>query len=353
MANESFINTDYKNFVEEVKEKIRQSQYQALMQVNQSLIQLYWDLGRMITEKQEQHKWGKAVVENLSKDLREEFPGIQGFSTPNLWRMRRFYIEYQSNTKLSPLVREISWSNNVVIMEQSKDDLEREFYIQMTKRYGWSKNILIHHLDQKSYQQYLMNQTNFDKTIPEEYRNQAKLAIKDEYNFDFLEIADQHKEKELEHAIMKNIRKFLMEMGGDYTFIANQYRVDLGGREYYIDLLLFHRRLRSLVAIDLKGGEFEPDHAGKMQFYLSVLDEKVKMTEENSSIGIIVCRKKSRTIVEYTLKNVSSPIGVASYKTTEELPEDMKDYLPGPMEILEKLSVFIEKTNDQEEEKKE
>lgn len=338
----------YKNFVEEIKEKVRQSQYLALKAVNKELINLYWDIGKSIVKKQQQYSWGKSVVENLSADLQNEFPGVQGFSSSNLWRMHKFYLTYQGNEKLAPMVREIGWSHNVIIFEKCKDDLEKEFYLRVSKKFGWTKNILLHNIDVKSYEKYLLNQTNFDKAVPEKYRHQAKLAVKDEYSFDFLEIGEEHLEKELEIALVKNIRKFLQEMGGDYTFIGNQYRIELEEDEFFIDLLLYHRRLKSLVAIDLKGGKFIPEHAGKMQFYLSVLDDTIKMPDENPSIGIIICRSKKRTVVEYALRKAVSPIGVASYTVTEKLPENMKKYLPSPKEIVEKLSGFIDNIKTEE-----
>jgi predicted nuclease of restriction endonuclease-like (RecB) superfamily len=297
----------YKAFFNDIKEKIHLAQYEALKQVNKTLLALYWDIGKSIVDKQKQHGWGKSIVETLSEDLQNEFPGVQGYSSANLWRIRSFYANYQGNEKLAPLVREISWSHNMVIMEKCKDDLEREFYIQMTRKYGWSKNVLINQVSGNSYEQFLLNQTNFDKAVPEKYKHQAKLAVKDAYNFDFLEIAEEHDEKELEFALMKNMGKFLSQMGGDFAFMGNQFRLQVGGEDFYIDLLLYHRKLKSLVAIELKAGKFKPEYAGKMNFYLAVLDDLVKQEDENPSIGIIICKSKSKTIVEYALKKHVGP----------------------------------------------
>ncbi len=338
----------YEVFLLEIKEKIHQAQYEAMKQVNKTLLTLYWEIGRSIVEKQKEHGWGKSIVETLSKDLQNEFSGVQGYSARNLWYMRNFYEQYKENTKLQPMVAEISWSHNMVIMEKCKDDLEREFYIQMTKKYGWTKNVLIHQVEGKTYEKFLLNQTNFDKAVPEKYKHQAKLAVKDEYNFDFLEITEDHNEKELELALMKNIRKFLSEMGGDFAFIGNQYRLHVGEEDFYIDLLLYHRKLKSLVVIELKAGKFKPEYAGKMNFYLAVLDDTVKQEEENPSIGIIICKSKSKTIVEYALKQTSNPIGIASYTLTETLPKEYKDLLPSPKEIEEKLSGFIDDLQTEE-----
>lgn len=277
----------------------------------------------------------KSVVEKLSVDLQNEFPGITGFSARNLWRIRNFYYEYHENEKLPPLVAEIGWAHNVVILEKCKDENERLFYIKMTKKFGWSKNILIHQIENKSFEKYLVNQTNFEKTLPAEYITKAKPAVKDEYTFDFLELGEEHSEHQLEIKLINNIRRFLIEMGGDFAFMGNQYKIKAGGKEYFVDLLLYHRKLRSLFAMDLKIGEFEPEYIGKMQFYLSVLNDKVKLEDENPSIGLILCKEKDRIIVEYALKDTSQPIGVASYKITSKLPKELKKYLPSPKEISE------------------
>ncbi len=332
----------YKVFLLLIKEKIHQAQYDAMKQVNKTLLTLYWEIGKSIVEKQQENGWGKAIVETLSKDLQNEFPGVYGYSIQNLWYMRQMYLEYKSNTKLQPLVGEISWSHNLVVMSKCKDDLQREFYMQMTIKYGWSKNILINQIEGQAYEKFLLNQTNFDKALPEKYKHQAKLAVKDEYNFDFLEIAEEHNEKELEFSLMKNIRKFLSEMGGDFAFISNQHRLHIGDEDFYIDLLLYHRKLKSLVVIELKTGKFKPEYAGKMNFYLAALDDTIKNEDENPSIGIIICKSKSKTVVEYALKNTSSPIGIANYTLTLKLPKEYKDLLPSPKEIEEKLSGFID-----------
>lgn len=336
------LSKDYKQFLAEIKEKVYRSQYQAMRKVNKDLINLYWNIGQSIVSRQSQFKWGKAVVETLAADLQNEFPGIGGFSVQNLWYMRKFYKEYQGDEILQPLVGEIGWTHNLIIMDKCKDKLEREFYIKMTIQYGWTKNVLIHQVEAKSYEQYLLGQTNFDKAIPDKYKHQAKLAVRDEYNFDFLEIADEHAEKELELAIMKNMRRFLQEMGGDFTFVGNQFRLQSGDENYYIDILLFHRRLRSMVAIELKAGKFKPAYAGQMNFYLTVLNDQLKTEEENPSIGIIVCKEKDRTTVDYALKETNNPIGVASYKVTSSLPSDIKKYLPSPAEMVGSLTGIID-----------
>lgn len=332
----------YKLFLEEIKQEIYQSQYEALKVVNTQLINLYTSIGKSIVDRQEAYGWGKSIVENLSNDLQKEFPGVLGFSSRNLWRMRVFYTEYKDNTKLPPLVAEIGWSHNIVIIEKSKDPLEREFYIKMTKKYGWTKDVLINQIEGNAYERFLSNQTNFDQTLSEKYKHQAKLAVKDEYHFDFLGIGESYSEREMELNLIQNIRKFLLEMGGDYSFMGSQYRLKIGQEEFFIDLLLFHRRLKSLIAIELKTTKFKPEYAGKMQFYLTCLNEQLKTEEENPSIGIIICKSKDRTTVEYALKGTQSPMGIATYELKNKLPKEMKGLLPSSAEIVKRLETFLE-----------
>jgi predicted nuclease of restriction endonuclease-like (RecB) superfamily len=322
----------------EIKERIRSAQYAALRTVNVELLSLYWDIGRLIGKRQEGETWGRSVVENLAKDLKAEFPRVGGFSAPNLWRIKQFYEAYAKDEKLAPLVREVSWSKNLVILERCKDPAERQFYLERTKQFGWTKNVLIHQIENKTYEKTQINQTNFDVALPEHIRNQAKLAVKDEYTFDFLELAGEHSERQLEQAILAKVEPFLLEMGGMFSFVGSQFRLEVGGKEYFIDLLLFHRRLRLLVACDLKIGEFQPEHIGKMQFYLAVLDDTVRLEGENPSIGILICKSKDRTTVEYALKESSKPIGVATYRIVTSVPDELRNDLPAPEQIAKLLS---------------
>ncbi len=329
--------TEYVALLSEIKERVRSAQYAALRSVNKELVVLYWDIGRMIVGRQVDGSWGKAVVERLAADLQVEFPGVGGFSSSNLWRMKGFYETYASSEKLAPLVREIAWSHNLVILERCTDPLEREFYIRMTKKFGWTKSVLIHQIENQSYEKTLSGQTNFDKALTPKLRAQAKLAVKDEYTFDFLELGEEHAERELERALVGRIEQFLRAMGGLFAFVGSQYRLEVDGREFFIDLLLFHRHLRCLVAIELKVGEFQPEFVGKMQFYLTALDRQVREKGENPSIGIILCKEKHRTIVEYALYNTTKPIGVATYRIVKRLPKELKGQLPGPEEIARLL----------------
>ncbi len=238
---------DYQHLLLDVKQRIQSAQYEALRAVNRELIVLYWDIGHLIVTRQQMAGWGKSVVEQLATDLQTEFPGIKGFSAANLWRMRLFYQTYADNAKLAPMVREIGWTHNLVILEKCKDDLEREFYLRMTRKFGWTKNVLIHQIENQTYRKTLSSQTNFDETLPDAIRSQAKLAVKDEYTFDFLELADAHTERQLEQAILSRVEPFLQEMGGMFCFLGSQYRLEIEDKEYFIDLLLYHRGLKCLV----------------------------------------------------------------------------------------------------------
>jgi len=321
------IAASYASLLGEIKQRIRAAQIAALRQVNRELLDLYADIGRLIVSRQEGESWGQSVVANLARDLQAEFPGASGFSAANLWRMKLFYETYGADPKLAPLAREIAWSHNVVILEKCKDPAEREFYLRATRRHGWTRNVLLHQIENRTYQ------TNFPAVLPPEIGAQAQLAVKDEYTFGFLELASEHSERELERALTARVEEFLYEMGGLFAFVGSQYRLSVGGRDYFIDLLLYHRRLRSLVALELKVGEFEPEYVGKMQFYLAALDDTVRIEGENPAIGIILCKSKNRTVVEYALRRATSPIGVASYQITSHPPPEMETQLPRPDQV--------------------
>ncbi len=338
--------TDYALFLSDIKAKIKQAQYEAMKAVNTQLVWLYWEIGKSITEKQAQQGWGKSVVENLAKDLQAEFPKMRGLSTTNFWYMMQFYTEYHSVELLQSMIGEISWTHHTIILSKCKDDQQRRFYILATKKFGWTSRVLSHQIENQTFEKYLLNQTNFDETLPEKYKDQAVLAIKDHYNFDFLELADQHSEFELETALINNIQKFLLELGSDFAFMGHQFRLPIEGEDYKIDLLLFHRRLQSLIAIDLKIGMFKPEYKGKMEFYLNVLNDSVKLTNENDAIGIVICREKNRTVVEYSLKNTIHPIGVATYSLTSTLPENLKQFLPDAKRIADKVDAFFKLDED-------
>ena len=328
---------DYAVLLSEVKERVRAAQYEALKAVNKELVALYWDIGKLIAVRQTNADHGDAIAEQLAADLRQEFPGVSGYSRRNVFYMREFYLAYCDLPKVQPLVAQIGWTHNLIILQRCKDPLEREFYIRMTRKFGWSKNVLIHQIENQSYEKTLLGQTNFDKTLTPGQRTQAKLAVKDEYTFDFLEMGEEHSERELERTLIARIENFLRAMGGLFAFVGSQFRLAVDDKEYFIDLLLYHRRLKCLVAIELKIGEFQPEFVGKMQFYLTALDRQVREEGENPSIGIILCKEKNRTVVEYALHDTRKPIGVATYRMVKRLPKELKGQLPSPTEIAQLL----------------
>lgn len=310
--------------------------------LNKETINLYWEIGRLINDEVKSKGWGKSVVKVLSDELQKKYPGTKGYSHSNLWRMKNFYEIYQEDEKLAPLVREINWSCNILIFEKCKDTDERYFYINMVKRNNWSKRVLVHQIEQNAYEKFLINQNNFETSEMTTQKSELGIILKDEYTFDFADLGKEYTEHELEIELIRNVREFLSELGSAFSFIGNQYRLEVGGQDYFIDLLLFHRQLKSLVAIELKVGAFTPEYAGKMQFYLAALDEQVKMPDENPSIGIIICKEKNRTVVEYALKYSNKPIGVSTYKVSNTLPENYEELLPSPEKIAQKLAIFDE-----------
>lgn len=330
----------YASLLGEVKERVRAAQYQALRAVNSELISLYFDIGRLVATKQDGNSYGRSVVRQLSIDLRAEFPGVSGFSERNLWYAREFFLTYEGKEKLQPLVAEIGWAHNLLILDKCADDFEREFYLRMTRRMGWTKNVLALQIGNKTYQKTLQSQTNFEATLPAPMRDQATLALKSDYLFDFLDLGTEFSERELERAILSQIEPFLREMNGRMAFVGSQYRLEVGGQDYFIDLLLYHRKLRCLVAIDLKIGEFLPEYAGKMQFYLTALDRQERSEGENKPIGIILCRSKNATVVEYALADSSAPIGVATYHLTPDLPAELQGELPDAARIGQLLDAL-------------
>ena len=332
----------YLDFIMDIKNRVYQGQSQALRAVNKELIGLYWDIGRMIVEKQEELGWGKSVVEQMSSDLSSEFPGIKGFSSSNLWRMRSFYKAYLQVPILASLSRELPWFHNILLFEKVKEDLEREFYLKFAIKNNLSYRALHKAIEQNEYHRYLANQTNFDLRLDENQALKANMAVKDDYNLDFLTLSEEHKERELEDAIIANITKFLSEMGGQFAFVGRQYKIIVSEDEYFIDLLFYHRKLQCLVAIELKAGKFDPRDIGQLNFYLSALDDQSKESNEKNSIGIIICKEKDRTKVEYSLRNVNSPIGVGTYDQYSKLadvPEMIAKYLPSEEEIKRRLVV--------------
>ena len=299
----------------------------------------------MIHDKMTRESWGNAVIESIAKELQAEFPGTKGFSVRNLYYMRDFYLAYVESSFLQTLSAEISWSHNILILKGINDREARCFYMQKSVENGWSYRVLQHQIELGTYQRSLNSQNNFKQALPAEVGSRMNVTVKDEYIFDFLGLHDAHSERELETSILRRINLFLIEMGGAYTFAGNQFKLTVDGDEFFIDILLFHRRLKCLVAIELKIGEFKPEYAGKMQFYLNALEANERQEGENPPIGIILCKSKKKTIVEYSLRDASRPMAVATYRVTEHLPPRLKKELPTAKQV-ESLLDLNEETTD-------
>lgn len=322
-----------------LKDRIRSAQAKAAVAVNSELILLYWEIGKEIIERQNQFGWGKSIVERLAADLQREFPGSRGFSARNIWDMRRFYEYYSDKSGLRQLVAEIPWGHNLLLLNSLTDIEEVRWYIVQTIEYGWSRAVLAHQIDTDLYsrQARTVKLNNFAKTLKAPQSELLQQTIKDPYVFDFLDLGKEVKERELERALIDKIRDFLLELGSGFAFMGNQYHLEVDGDDFYIDLLFYHHQLRCLVAIDLKVEDFKPEFAGKMNFYLSALDDLVKHPDDQASVGIILCKGKKKTIGEYALRDVGKPIGVSAYRMTEKLPKRLQNSLPKIEELEAQL----------------
>lgn len=341
-------NSEFTQFVKDIKSKIYSAKSKAILSANRLMIELYSEIGKFIVQKQEALGWGKSVVEQMSKELVNEFGEKSGYSSSNLWRMRNFYLSYKENEKLAQAVREISWGQNILIFEKLKDDTQKEYYIKNTIENSWNRNLLMHHIKTNLFDRDKLETkvNNFEVALPTELSELALDIIKSEYNLEFMEVAKNAHEREVENKLVENIKKFLLELGYGFSFVANQYKLNLGENEYYIDLLFFHRKLNALVAIELKVGKFKPEYAGKMNFYLNLLNDTVKMPHENPSIGIILCTDKDGVEVEYALKSVVQPMGVSTYTVKEQLPKELIDVMPTKKELEDKLKDIITKSRN-------
>lgn len=326
----------YREFLTDLKGRIRSAQIKAALSVNSEMIALYWEIGKGIIERQEGSGWGDAMIKRLSQDLRRDFPAMKGFSRTNLYRMRAFYLAYQEQPEFVPqLVGQIPWGHNLVIFEGIKNHAEREWYIRQTIEYGWSRNILAHHIETKLYQRQVETEktTNFALTLPPPQSELVQQTLKDPYIFDFLSLDKKAEERDLENALVSKLRDFLLELGAGFAFLGSQYHLEVGGQDFYIDLLFYHHRLRCLVAIDLKMKDFKPAYAGQMNFYLSALDDLVRHADDKPSVGILLCKGKNRTVAEYALRDVNKPIGISAYHTAPEMPAELESALPSPEEL--------------------
>jgi predicted nuclease of restriction endonuclease-like (RecB) superfamily len=378
---------DYTSFLTEVKGRIQTARLQAGRAVNRELVMLYWDIGCGIVEKQQTAGWGDSVVERLAADLRAEFPDMRGFSSANIWRMRQLYelhscpeflaqvaremTREESGGFLSQVVRELEkaggslileqpvpellaqvarelasllpWWHHVELMGKVKEPAARLYYLRATAQFGWSRSVLLNQIKGQAYERAVKEKKthNFELALPEHLAEQADEMLKSRYNLEFLGIARPMKELELEERLISRLQQFILELGYGFCFVGRQYRLALGKKEYFVDLLFYHRFLKALVAFDLKIGEFEPEHAGKMDFYLNLLNEKERGPDDRPSIGIILCAEKDDVEVEFALKTKANPIGVAEYELQETLPAEFKGKLPTAKQLADVAREFL------------
>jgi predicted nuclease of restriction endonuclease-like (RecB) superfamily len=330
----------YNSFFSEIIDTINSARYKAYKSLNKFHIGQNFEIGRIIIENQDKNQWGQSIVDTLSKDINKQIDGVKGYSPQNLWRMRQFYLEYKDEPELLEMAMKIPWGQNMLIIQQLKDNKERKYYLKATDQLAWSRAVLLNQIKANAYQYHLTHKklSNFEKALPIHLSEQANEALKSEYNLDFLGITKPILEKELENRLIENIRDLLLELGYGFSFIGNQYRLKLNQKEYFIDLLFYHRILKCLIAIELKTVEFEPEFAGKMNFYLELLDEQERQLDDNPSIGIILCPIKDNLEVEYALRTSDKPIGVSEYKLTHKLPEKFKGKVPSSKELKQMLT---------------
>ena len=318
----------YVELIENLKKQISQARIKAHLAVNKEMITLYWHIGKQILERQNSQGWGTKVIENISKDLRAEFPEMKGLSARNLVYMQTFAKAYPDFSITQEVLAQITWYHNITLLDKVKNYEERLWYVHETAKNGWSRNVLVAQIQTGLYKRQGKSVNNFQNTLPSPQSDLAQSIIKDPYNLEFLDIQGKVAERELENKLIDHIRNFLLELGQGFAFIGNQYHIELEGEDYYIDLLFYHVKLKCYVVIELKTGKFKPEYAGKLNFYLNLIDRQIKDKSDNPTIGLILCEDKKNIIVEYAIEGINKPMGVSEFKLTEKLPERLKQYLP-------------------------
>jgi len=338
----------YGDWLVELKARIRDTRLRASLSVNAELIGLYWRIGRDILDRQRQDGWGAKVVDRLAHDLSAEFGGLRGFSRANLLYMRSFAEAWPDPAIVQRVVGQLPWGQNIELLAKLKAPEDRLWYAEAALEHGWSRPVLAAQIQTRLRDRKGQAITNFGTALPPAASDLAQQILKDPYQFDFLSLTESTKERELERALVLRVKDLLLEMGKGFTFIGSQHHLEVGGQDWFVDLLFYHRRLRCLIAVDLKIGAFQPEHAGKMNFYLAALDDQDREPGDNPSIGLILCRERNRVVVEYALRSVSSPIGVAEYKLllAEALPAALAEALPTAKEIETGMALPDATSND-------
>jgi len=338
--------SEYNTWLKELKSKLKQAQIKASIKVNTVLLEFYWELGNEIVEKQKNSTWGSGFLQQLSDDLMSEFPDMKGFSEANLQYIRRWVLFYsKSGTSYSTIVAQlvpqliiIPWGHNRAIISKCKDTQEALFYVNKTIENGWSRSVLVHQIESDLYTRSGKAISNFEVTLPKEQSDLAHELIKDPYNFDFLTLSENFKEKELESGLLEHITSFLLELGSGFAFVGKQKNLKVGQKDFFIDLLFYHIRMHCYVVVELKTVDFEPEFAGKLNFYIKAIDEQIKTKEDKPTIGILLCKSKDKVVVEYSLSDIHKPMGISQYQLTHIVPEELKGSLPAIEDIEAELN---------------
>ena len=328
--------SEYISIVENIKREIKAAQYRAAIHANVDMLLLYHDIGCVINE----HKlWGNRFIDNLATDIRIDFPESKGYSVRNLKYMAKFAETYPNREFVQQVVAQIPWGHNVVLLDKVSDAKEREWYIKKSAKNGWSRNVLVHQIESRLYQRQVLvdKVSNFESRLPSPQSELAAQTMKDPYVFDFIPFREEMLERDIEQALVRDVTKLLLELGTGFAFLGNQYHLNVGGDDFYIDLLFYNLNLRCYVVIELKAGDFKPEYAGQLNFYLSAVDGILKKEEDNPSIGLLLCKSKNNLVAEYSLKDISKPIGVSEYKVTSSLPNALEEQLPSVEDILKRI----------------
>ncbi|MFA6303848.1 MAG: PDDEXK nuclease domain-containing protein [Legionella sp.] len=335
---QQLIDPSYSTFFDNLKKRVESSRYRAALRVNHELILLYHHIGTQILKSQSEHGWGAKVVDQLSKDLKTSFPEMKGFSSRNLKYMRKFAEQYPEIEFVQQVAAQLPWFHIVVILEKVTGKKEQAFYFEKTVEHGWSRSMMTSQIEKSLHLRQGQAVSNFKTNLPSPISNLAHHTLKDPYIFDFLGVSDEAHEREVENALVHHMEKFLLELGAGFAFVGRQYHLEVSKRDYYIDLLFYHLKLRCFVVIELKDKEFKPEYTGKLNFYLSAVDDLVKHPSDNPSIGLILCKTKDNVTAEYALRDINKPIGLAEYKLSEALPEEIKTNLPTIEELEAELA---------------
>lgn len=330
--------TTYESFLRDLKARIHSVQTRAALAVNRELVLLYWEIGRDILDRQQREGWGTKVIERLAQDLRREFPEMKGLSSRNMKYMRTFAEAWPEKEFVQQVVAQLPWGHNVRLLDRVKEPQERKWYAGKAIEHGWSRPVLVHQIESRLYHRQGKAVTNFQVNLPPVQSDLAHEMLKDPYVFDFLSIGEEAHERDLERELVKHITNFLLELGAGFSFVGKQFHLEVGGEDFYLDLLFYHLKLRCYVVIELKTGPFRPEYAGKLNFYLSAVDDLLRHESDTPSIGLILCKDKNRLIAEYALRDISKPVGVSEYRLVEAIPEELKGSLPTIEELEAELA---------------